>query len=1350
MDNDVVKFGRDEENEDYIIDIPSNFQPNKLGLGYQYFNSMKKYKDSVAQYVNETGDVHTYGELLKRCVKTALRLKERGLSKDDVIMLCSDNHGNSCVPFIAGIFLGIPVSSLDPHLSVLDTIHLLKQVTPSILFVVPSALELVESSLKAAEIDIEIVVFGESEKHTEFSEFLEHHKDEETFSPEPVLSLHETAVIFFSSGTTGLPKGIMISYYGLMGQADNMIKSGISGTVHLTYASLYWISTVLLLTIMIYEGGARVLCLEFDPEEVWLLLAKYRVTLLFVSPPYAIDMVKVGRPKGLDITSLQLFLTGGAPMPENITLKLRNLLPETIVLQAYGQTEVAGPLTLFKVNDLKESLYSQYKPKSVGVAVGGIKFKIVHLDTGKLCGPNEQGELRVKTKFVMNGYYNRDFSESFDDDGWLRTGDIVYYDEDKCFYVVDRIKEMLKYKSWHVAPAILEQLSLVEVHTVAELLQLCRQIEARKISIDSYSPPPKNRANLMEPDLASVKCILDFVLSHAQGDERPFVTVSIFGKELLGLLDSGASHTILGNKGWKLLKDIGLSTLDRTGVSSVTVANGDKCECLGVLHVPVRLKDSEKIIDILVVPDLSHTLILGVDFWVRMGIVPDLRSKEWKFTQVNGTFADINAVEALHSRELLTSDQVEILDELVNDCFVRMGNSLGCTKIVEHKIELLDNGEPIKQRFYPVSPALMKHIDGELQDMLKKDVIEPSSSPWSSPIVMHIKILSMVFERLISAGLTLSQEKCKFWRRELQFLGYVVDENGLHVDPGKVEVILQIPTPSKISEVRSLIGTASWYRRFIPNFSTVIQPLTELLKKNTKFVWTPRQEAALREVKEHLISAPVMACPNFDLPFIVQTDASGYGIGAVLTQNHPDVGERVVSYLSRSLTKQERKFSTTERECLAVIWSIEKLRPYIEGTHFTVVTDHWSLCWLNNLKDPTGRLGRWSLKLQQYSFDLVHRKGKENVVPDMLSRTVPIIDALDIAVNVDLGKSDKCVQFKKFLVWIFMRLEAVIPKNKRKDILLKCHDDPQAGHPGVFKTFKRVSEHFYWPKMKADISSHVKRCKVCCENKPEQRKPAGLLTPHRVVDRPFQLVCCDLIGPLPRSNRGFKFILVIVDNFSKFSLVIPLRNSTAKLVCTAVEDHLFLMFGPPKFLLSDNGSQFRSKEFKNLLANYAVKQIFTANYHAQANPTERVNKTLETMIRCYVSENHKEWDKMLSKVACAIRTQVHESMRRTPYFVVFGREFPMNLEIGVPDSSGDFTVDQEILARDRSVPLQQLYKEVKGKLLKAAERNKRYYDLRHRDVKYEVGDEVYRKNFVHSDAAKFYSSKLANKFVGPL
>ena len=198
----------------------------------------------------------------------------------------------------------------------------------------------------------------------------------------------------------------------------------------------------------------------------------------------------------------------------------------------------------------------------------------------------------------------------------------------------------------------------------------------------------------------------------------------------------------------------------------------------------------------------------------------------------------------------------------------------------------------------------------------------------------HIEILSEVFTRLISAGLTLGKEKCNFCRQELRYLGYVVDVNGLHVDPEKVNAILQIPTPTKVSEVRSVIGTASWYRRFIPNVSTLIQPLTELLRKNVRFKWTSRQEEALKSIKEHLVSAPVLSCPNFELPFVIQTDASAYGIGGVLTQNHPDLGERVVCYLSRSLTKQERKYSTTERECLAVLWSIEKLRPYIEGTHF--------------------------------------------------------------------------------------------------------------------------------------------------------------------------------------------------------------------------------------------------------------------------------------------------------------------------------------------------------------------------------------------------------------------------------
>lgn len=378
---------------------------------------------------------------------------------------------------------------------------------------------------------------------------------------------------------------------------------------------------------------------------------------------------------------------------------------------------------------------------------------------------------------------------------------------------------------------------------------------------------------------------------------------------------------------------------------------------------------------------------------------------------------------------------------------------------------------------------------------------------------------------------------------------------------------------------------------------------------------------------------------------------------------------------------------------MAVLWSIEKLRPYIEGTHFTLLTDHWSLCWLHNLKDPTGRLARWSLKLQQYSFDVIHRKGKEHVVPNMLSRSVPVVDSIEVTDDIGVEGNDKWYSNMVFKVqnnplrypsWrvtnsklykyvkyktmpdieVINDWKLVIPKMQRIEIFKRYHDDPRTGHPGIFKTFKRISQYFFWPKLKSDVSKYVSKCSVCVQYKSSQQRPAGLMTPHRVFNKPFECVACDLIGPLPRSSKRFKYILVLIDNFSKFTLVMPLRNATGRLICTAVEEHLFLIFGHPKLLISDNGTQFTCNEFKNLLSSYGVRHFYTANYHPQSNPTERANKTLETMIRCYTSDNHKLWDKNLSKIACAIRTQVHESTGCSPYFIVFGREF---LENALPE-----------------------------------------------------------------------------------
>lgn len=1023
----------------------------------------------------------------------------------------------------------------------------------------------------------------------------------------------------------------------------------------------------------------------------------------------------------------------------------------------------------------------------------------------------------------------------------------------------------------------------------------------------------QNLMDQRETQFSKNKLILDYVLESASTDERPYVTVDIMGCSVLALLDSGANRTILGGKGWDRLGPLGLrlNTVQRPACS---VANGQSVQSLGHLTIPIRLRDKTTLVDVLVVPDVPHTLILGIDFWKAVGIVPDLFRGEWKF--VKDDIAEITVPpRKLSSARELTREQRQSLNDIIKQHLPKTSGGLGCAKGVEHRITT--NSSPIKQRYYPVSPVMQKHIDAELDKMLEMDVIERSTSAWSSPILLvkkkdnsfrfcvdfrklnsvtekdayplpyvsaildrlrdasyissldiksaywqvpvaedsrqytaftvpnrglfqfkrmpfglhnapatwqrlidrvlgselepyvfvylddvvictptfekHLEITSEVLRRLSTAGITLSPTKCQFCQPELKYLGYVVTAEGLLADPDKVSAILNIPTPKNVSEVRRVIGMASWYRRFIPNFSLIIAPLTALLRKNCKFHWSEQCEAAFSTIKNQLVSSPILSCPNFDVPFVVQTDASNFGIGAVLSQTIDDE-EHVICYISRSLSRAERNYSVTERECLAVIWAMEKLRPYLEGTRFTVVTDHHSLVWLNSLKEPTGRLARWSVRAQQYDYTIIHRKGKDHVVPDILSRSVPVLDEItvhengdndtapDISDTVEPSKRDrwydkmyrrvsdnpisrpnwKIVEGKlyKHLSVKYPDLaddgdkwREVVPKFRRAELLRKHHDEPTAGHLGIFKTFERIARRYFWPKMKADVTRYVNRCHVCVAHKPEQKKPAGFMSRHPVVSKPWQMISVDLVGPLPRSSQGYTYILSVVDCFSKFPLFFPLRSATATVVTQRLEEGVFLLFGAPQYLITDNGVQFRSKEFRKMVESYQSRILFNAYYHAQANPVERVHRVLKTILASYVKDNHRIWDRYLAKVACAIRTAVHEVIGMTPYFANFGREMMLEgSSFGKNDVS--LTIDDIRLAdRDvllRKVPgLQKVYDDITKRLTVAFDQAKSRYDLRQRPALFAVGDTVWRRNFVLSDASKYFNAKLAPKFVGP-
>ncbi|XP_050665158.1 uncharacterized protein LOC126965563 [Leptidea sinapis] len=263
----------------------------------------------------------------------------------------------------------------------------------------------------------------------------------------------------------------------------------------------------------------------------------------------------------------------------------------------------------------------------------------------------------------------------------------------------------------------------------------------------------------------------------------------------------------------------------------------------------------------------------------------------------------------------------------------------------------------------------------------------------------HVTLLLQVLDKLRMANLTVNLEKCEFYRSQLKYLGYVVDAKGLRTDPDKISSILNYPTPTCRKDLKRFLGTATWYRRFVPKFSTIAGPLNKLTsskKSAPPFKWTDEADVAFRMLKECLVSAPVLFCPKYDLPFEIHTDASNYGVGAMLTQTI-EGKEHPIAYMSRSLSGAEKNYSITERETLAVIVALEQWRCYIEnGKTFTVYTDHSALKWFLNLNNPTGRLARWGVRLSSFNFVVKHRRGVDNIIPDALSRAVPVstIDTL--------------------------------------------------------------------------------------------------------------------------------------------------------------------------------------------------------------------------------------------------------------------------------------------------------------------------------------------------------------------
>lgn len=666
-----------------------------------------------------------------------------------------------------------------------------------------------------------------------------------------------------------------------------------------------------------------------------------------------------------------------------------------------------------------------------------------------------------------------------------------------------------------------------------------------------------------------------------------------------------------------------------------------------------------------------------------------------------------------------------------------------------------------------VPPELKNKVFVYLDDLL---IVSPNFEE-------HLEMLKTIGKSLTKAGLTINMQKSKFCPKELKYLGYIVGGGKLKTDPSKVEAITKITPPKNVKDVRKFLGTVGWYRRFIPDFSTLTAPLTDTLKKCTKFNLTPDANKAFEELKLRLVSSPVLSSPDFQKPFFVQCDASNVGIGAVLFQKD-EVGEHPIEYFSRKLNTAQKNYSTTEKECLAVVLAIEKFRQYIEMMEFTVITDHSSLKWLMQQKDLNGRLARWSLKLQGFKFDIQHRKGSKNIVPDMLSRLD--MEEIEMVINeiIDFNSIEfQSPEYMKLIDTIQQNKSSLpdlkitdgyvykktkfnrgdeeeedecwkiwLPEKLTENVIKKAHEDNTC-HGGVTKTLFNVREFFYWPTMSKQVREYIKRCDLCKECKhPKQtlRPPMGN---EVITHRPFQKIYIDFLGPYPRTRTGNTHIFIVLDHATKFVLLKSMTKATSKAVIKFLTSEVFHKFGVPEIVHSDNGKQFTSDAFKELMNLFGIHHMKTAIHSPQSNASERVNQSILSSIRTFLTSDQTKWDENLSNIECALRTTVHASTGVTPYFALFGYNMVTHAQAyQIMRKLGNIE-DGETQVLPKSSKMQLIREKIKDKLHQSYEKNVKTYNKRCKTTNFKPGQEVYRKNFTQSDFSKAINAKLCKQWI---
>lgn len=682
----------------------------------------------------------------------------------------------------------------------------------------------------------------------------------------------------------------------------------------------------------------------------------------------------------------------------------------------------------------------------------------------------------------------------------------------------------------------------------------------------------------------------------------------------------------------------------------------------------------------------------------------------------------------------------------------------------------------------------------------------------------HLEHLETVLSLLKAHGVSLKANKCHLFQEEVDYLGHVIRPGRVLVNEKNTRALRGLQYPRTQTQMKSFLGMCGVYRRFVRDFAKVAKPLTALTSTKLPTKLSPPTEVernAFETLRGLLLSPPVLAIPRIGGHYIVDVDASYEQLGCCLLQQQPDGEYLPVGYYSRPLNPAERNYHVTEIEALGVVWAVTHLRSYLEGEEFVIRCDHRALLSVLATNSPNIRINRWRLRLSEFTYKLRYKPGADHKVADALSRLptdepdkAPIDEDLPVLATVTrsaqalAGRSEKHRPLGPITVEELIRAQAedtfclerrkewesvpppdpkwarkafffeneegilcrrsffldttqmVIPSSLRERLMTYHHELPLAAHPGARRMYATLRRGVYWPTMIVDVYKHVSQCTGCARNRLDERRHTSTLKLFP-ANEPFASLAMDILGPLPASENGNRFILVMVDRFSKLTRAVPMKEITAVAVASAFIDVWVASYGIPDSTLTDNGPQFASVFFQGVLGLLGIEAKYTTPYHPQTNgQVERYNRTIMRQLRVYTAEHPKEWDRYVSLLTTAYNTQVHSSTGQAPLMFVSPRRLqtmgverlPKLRPLKEKEDLGEGEDEDSQTAALRFVEdLKSIIPQVRKHLAKAQEAYKKTFDAtvaeKNKDLR--EGDWV----FLASHTRK--RSKLAHKSVGP-